>query len=79
MAFIEHSFAGDPTNWWAPNHACVLAMLRSAGFSVGAHLGHEIYVCQPSGRGADQRSPLDGSAELLAATGKPWRPSVARA
>jgi tRNA (mo5U34)-methyltransferase len=21
MAFLEHGFAGDPTNWWAPNHA----------------------------------------------------------
>ena len=31
MAFIEHRFAGDPTNWWAPNHACVEAMLRSSG------------------------------------------------
>lgn len=23
---------GDPTNWWAPNHACVQAMLRDLGF-----------------------------------------------
>lgn len=24
---------GDPTNWWAPNTACVVAMLRDVGFS----------------------------------------------
>src|SRR5690606_23914494 len=38
MAFIEHRLAGDPTNWWAPNHACVLAMLRSSGFQVQARI-----------------------------------------
>jgi tRNA (mo5U34)-methyltransferase len=47
MAFIEHRFAGDPTNWWVPNHACVEAVLRSSGFSVKARPGHEIYVCRP--------------------------------
>lgn len=31
VAFIEHRLAGDPTNWWAPNHSAVQAMLRSAG------------------------------------------------
>ena len=45
MAFIEHSFAGDPTNWWVPNHAGVEALVRSSGMSVRAHLGHEIYLC----------------------------------
>jgi tRNA (mo5U34)-methyltransferase len=45
MAFIETTFAGDPTNWWVPNHAGVEAMLRSAGFTVTARPGHEIYVC----------------------------------
>ncbi len=47
MAFIEHAFAGDPTNWWAPNHACVEAMLRSSGLKVTARPGHEIYLCEP--------------------------------
>jgi tRNA (mo5U34)-methyltransferase len=47
MAFIEKRLAGDPTNWWAPNHAAVLAMLRSAGFRVTARPGHEIYLCVP--------------------------------
>jgi tRNA (mo5U34)-methyltransferase len=47
MAFIEHALEDDPTNWWAPNHACVAAMTRSAGFKVVARPGHEIYVCEP--------------------------------
>ncbi|NWG46451.1 MAG: TIGR04290 family methyltransferase [Alphaproteobacteria bacterium] len=46
MAFIEGTFAGDPTNWWAPNHAAVCAMLRSSGFEIVARPGHEIYVCR---------------------------------
>jgi len=48
MSFIEHRFAGDPTNWWIPNHACIEAVLRSAGFNVTARPGHEIYVCKPA-------------------------------
>lgn len=47
MAFIEDSYAGDPTNWWAPNHACVEAMLRSSGLQPVARPGHEIYLCHP--------------------------------
>jgi tRNA (mo5U34)-methyltransferase len=47
MAFIEHRFAGDPTNWWVPNHAGVEAMLRSSGFCVIGRPGHEIYLCEP--------------------------------
>src|SRR5215203_2053047 len=34
MHFIEHRYANDPTNWWAPNLACVEAMLRSSGFMI---------------------------------------------
>ena len=31
LHFVEHRYAGDPTNWWIPNRACAEAMLRSAG------------------------------------------------
>lgn len=69
MAFIEHRLAGDPTNWWAPNHACVEAMLRASGLRVTARPGHELYVCEP-----DASRPSDvatwNAAELLAATGR---------
>jgi tRNA (mo5U34)-methyltransferase len=47
MAFVEHELADDPTNWWVPNHAAVLAMARSAGLEVIDRPGHEIYVCRP--------------------------------
>lgn len=46
MHFIEHKYAGDPTNWWAPNRACVEAMLRSAGFAIAAHPEEEVYLCR---------------------------------
>jgi tRNA (mo5U34)-methyltransferase len=46
LHFIEHSYAGDPTNWWVPNRACVEAMLRSAGFIITAHPEDEVYICQ---------------------------------
>jgi tRNA (mo5U34)-methyltransferase len=46
MYFIEQRFAGDPTNWWIPNRACVEAMLRSAGFAIEAHPEDEVYICR---------------------------------
>jgi tRNA (mo5U34)-methyltransferase len=47
MAFIEHKFAGDPTNWWVANHAGVEAMLRAAGLRVVSRPAGEIYLCEP--------------------------------
>lgn len=46
MYFIEHKYAGDPTNWWIPNRACSEAMLRSAGFDIIAHPEDEVFVCR---------------------------------
>src|SRR3546814_251081 len=46
MAFIERTFCKDPTNWWVPNHAAGVALLRSAGFKITAQPGHEIYFCE---------------------------------
>lgn len=46
LHFIEHSFAGDPTNWWIPNHACMEAMLRSAGFRIERHIAEDVYICR---------------------------------
>jgi tRNA (mo5U34)-methyltransferase len=70
MAFIERRFASDPTNWWVPNHAGVEAMLRSSGMSITAHLGHEIYLCEPSPPEAPSRAPYDYTPELRSATGR---------
>jgi tRNA (mo5U34)-methyltransferase len=61
MAFIERAFEGDPTNWWAPSHACVEAMARSAGLEVVARPGHEIWVCRPHGLPEDVRAELDAT------------------
>jgi tRNA (mo5U34)-methyltransferase len=47
MAFIEHRLAGDRTNWWAPNHAAVEAMLRSTGMKVVGRPHDETYLCEP--------------------------------
>jgi tRNA (mo5U34)-methyltransferase len=57
MAFIEHRVAGDATNWWAPSHACVEALLRSAGFRIVDRPEHEFYLCEPASdpRHADLR------------------------
>ncbi|MFL9825745.1 TIGR04290 family methyltransferase [Rhodoplanes sp. SY1] len=46
LHFVEQRYAGDPTNWWVPNRACVEAMLRSAGFVVAAHPEPEVFLCR---------------------------------
>jgi tRNA (mo5U34)-methyltransferase len=46
MYFIEHKYAGDETNWWIPNRACVEAMLRSAGFAIETRAEDEVYLCR---------------------------------
>lgn len=70
MAFIERRLAGDLTNWWAPNHAAVLGMLRSTGLTVRAQPGHEIYVCEPSRAPADEERALLVRRELEAIRGR---------
>jgi tRNA (mo5U34)-methyltransferase len=56
LHFIEHRYADDPTNWWAPNAAAAEAMLRSSGFEILQHPEDEVYVCRrveaPYGAGA---------------------------
>lgn len=46
LHFIEREFAGDWTNWWAPNAACSQAMLRAAGFAIEAQIEAEVYFCR---------------------------------
>ena len=46
MHFIERYYSGDPSNWWAPNMAGSLAMLRSSGFEVLEHPEPEVYLCR---------------------------------
>jgi tRNA (mo5U34)-methyltransferase len=69
MAFIEHELAGDATNWWAADRACVEAMVRSCGLRVVARPGDEIWICHPDSS-RDERTAGRVRAELLAATGR---------
>ncbi|MEZ4865019.1 MAG: TIGR04290 family methyltransferase [Caldilineaceae bacterium] len=76
LAFLEHEFAGDPTNWWVANRAGMCAMLRSSGMTIEAQPEREIFICRP-----DLAHPAStqswNAAELLAATGQPWQQHVA--
>src|SRR5690348_15918942 len=45
LHFIEHKYADDPTNCWAPDRACVEAMLGSAGVVGIARSVVEGYLC----------------------------------
>lgn len=71
MAFIEEKMAGDPTNWWAANHACILAMLRTCGLKVTSNPGHEIYIAKPD---AKLKSVAQGwnRSEYLSAIGRDY-------
>ena len=57
LHFIEHRFAGDPTNWFVPNRAATEAMLRSSGFAIEAHPEPEVYLCRRTDRPAATEPP----------------------
>ncbi len=61
MRFVEHSYAGDPTNWWIPDRGCVEAMLRSSGFAIESHPEPEVYVCRVADAGAGAVYPIKGA------------------
>jgi tRNA (mo5U34)-methyltransferase len=71
MAFIEHRLERDPTNWWAPNKACVEAMVRSAGLEIVARPAHEITLCRPASSPRTNENLLE--QEYLAACGLPFK------
>jgi tRNA (mo5U34)-methyltransferase len=75
MAFIEHRLAGDITNWWAPNHAGIEAMLRSCGLKVSQRPGHEMYICEPDPANRNHAHVWNRS-EFLSATGQSWDEAV---
>ena len=66
LHFIEHNYAGDPTNWWVPNRAAVEAMLRSAGFAIVERAEEEVFVCR---RHAPELGP-DGPHAVYPARGQ---------
>ena len=70
MAFIERNLNNDPTNWWAPNHAGICAMLRTSGLQVRQQVGHELYFCTPTGQPGVQQHW--NRSEYLSARGENW-------
>ena len=46
LAFIEHRYAGDLTNWWVPNRTCTAAMLRTPDRET-AGSGNLFELCGP--------------------------------
>jgi tRNA (mo5U34)-methyltransferase len=70
LAFLERRFAGDPTNWWAPEPACVEALLRSSGLELVARPGYELWVCRPRELPDAVRAELDAVFSM-----PPARPS----
>ena len=75
MAFIEHKFAGDPTNWWLPNHSGIEAMLRSCGYKIKDRPGHEIYVAQKDPKNESSTKTWNRS-EYLSAIQQDWLKEV---
>ena len=69
LHFIEHAYADDWTNWWAPNAACSAAMLRSAGFEITDRPEEEVFVCRrverPTSAGPvyPAKTAINGSAQ----------------
>ncbi|GAB3819963.1 TIGR04290 family methyltransferase [Pontibacter rugosus] len=74
MAFIEKKMAGDLTNWWAPNHSAIEAMMRSCGFRLKARPGHELYLLEVDEQ-LKQNQQWNNS-EYLSATGQDWQEAV---
>lgn len=46
MYFVEHRYAGDPTNWWVPNASALAGMLRAAGLPPIARPEEEVFICR---------------------------------
>lgn len=65
MAFVEHRYAGDPTNWWVPNQAGMEAMLRSAGFEIADSTSDEVYLCNRGTRPAMVEPPPSVQRQAL--------------
>jgi tRNA (mo5U34)-methyltransferase len=71
LAFVEHHFSSDPTNWWLPNPEAMDAMLRSCGLRVVGHPYEECVLAEPD-PDRPSSSRTWNAAEYLAATAQPW-------
>jgi tRNA (mo5U34)-methyltransferase len=75
MAFVEHRFAGDPTNWWVPSRAGVEALLRSAGMRIEQRPEREIMICTPDPQARHPYTAGCVQEEMRHATGVRRAPS----
>lgn len=46
LHFIEHRYSHDETNWWTPNPAASLALLRASGFAILDRPAEDVYWCE---------------------------------
>ena len=76
MAFIENKLAGDPTNWWAPNHQGITSMLRNCGFTTTEMPEDETYIAKKDDSLHSSMATWNHS-EYLSAIGKDWRKEIA--
>lgn len=67
LSFVENCIAGDPTNWWVPNHSAVMSILKTCGFKVINRPSHEVYICEPDGN--TMKSGSINDYQYRAATG----------
>ena len=66
LAFIEHRWADDPTNWFAPNRPAVEAMLRSAGLAEVRPVADETWLAtRPAEPAASEQGHRATAAALL--------------
>ncbi|KTD19050.1 TIGR04290 family methyltransferase [Legionella jordanis] len=75
MAFIEKRLVGDPTNWWVPNHQCVLSMLANCGFDVAGMPEKETYIAVKKKDFKPDFATWNLS-EYLSAIGKEWKDTI---
>jgi len=75
MAFIENCFAGDPTNWWIPNHQCIVSLLNNCGFRLHEIPEDETYIVFKDNTKIPDFSSWNYS-EFLSATGRNWQEEI---
>lgn len=46
LHFVEHRYAGDPTNWWIPNESAARAMVRTCGLGIERRAAAGVYLCR---------------------------------
>jgi len=48
LLFIEKKYQNDVTNWWLPNDAALISLLRSAKLKIVSRPARQVFVCEPN-------------------------------